>query len=155
MKKIDTYITERLKINKDSSIKYNYHPKDEHELSSLIRKLIKERGLDADLNDIDVSKITDMSHIFSGLNIHNIDISGWNVSNVTNMDFMFRHCTNFNSDLSNWNVSNVTKMRCMFYNCPKFNSDLSRWDVSNVEDMGAMFLGCDSLKKIPDWYKDE
>ena len=155
MKTIDSYITEKLKINKDIIAKqYNYHPKDKYELRSIIKKLLDERGQDADLNDIDVSNVTDMSFIFSDLKIHNIDISQWNVSNVENMFCMFFDCTNFNCDLSDWNVSKVENMISMFDCCRKFDSDLSNWDVSNVNDMKDMFAHCDSLKNIPSWYHE-
>ena len=60
MKQLPTYIIEKLKINKSTNL-YHYHPKDKDELRSLIQELLKERGNDADLNDIDVSNITDMS----------------------------------------------------------------------------------------------
>ena len=47
-------IVERLHINKDIVYnRYNYHPKTRDELKELVKKLIKERGKDADLNDID------------------------------------------------------------------------------------------------------
>ena len=58
-------IYERLHINKDiKSNIYNYHPKTNGELQELVYKLIKERGNDANLNDIDTSEIKDMYHIF-------------------------------------------------------------------------------------------
>ena len=179
MNNLSTYIIEKLKINKSTNL-YHYHPKDKDELKSLITKLIEERGKDADLNDIDVSDITDMYELFYGLDPHKIDISEWNVSNVKNMELMFDNCINFNSDLnkwdvsnvknmeamfvrcinfnsdlSNWDVSNVTNMYSMFCNCENFNSDLSNWDVSNVKDMKDMFGGCKSLKQIPSWYMKE
>ena len=56
MKQINKYIVERLHINKDTGKQnhhYNYHPKTRDELKELVKKLIKERGKDADLNDID------------------------------------------------------------------------------------------------------
>ena len=62
------------------------------------------------LNDIDTSKITDMSLLFSSFltrDLYNIDMSRWDVSKVTNMSGMFYFCTKFNSDLSSWDVSNV------------------------------------------------
>ena len=152
MNNLSTYIIEKLKINKDSN-KYYYHPKDKDELRSLIQELLKERGKDADLNDIDVSDITDMHELFRYLDPHNIDISKWDVFNVKDMSNMFYYCINFNSDISNWDVSNVTNMESMFYNCENFNSDLNKWDVSNVKDMHFMFGKCDSLKNKPSWYK--
>ena len=153
MKQLTTYIVEKLKINKDSN-KYHYHPKDRDELKSLIEKLIKERGNEADLNDIDISKITDMSWIFSGgatgiASEFNGDISFWDVSNVTNMHSMFCN-SKFNQDISSWDVSNVTNMGQMFCNS-KFNQDISAWDVSNVTDMINMFRNSDFNQDISSW----
>ena len=66
MKQINKYICERLHINKDiKSYNYNYHPKTRDELKELVYKLIKERGNDDNMNDIDTSEITDVSYIFS------------------------------------------------------------------------------------------
>ena len=148
---------------------YNYFPKDKYELRKILEELIGERGKDADLNDIDVSQITDMEcgdgmidllsddddddedfSLFGGLDPHNIDISGWSVSKVENMTNMFRDCENFNCDLGSWDVSKVRSMESMFQGCHEFNSDLSSWDVSNVEDMSGMFQGCDNLKSVGD-----
>ena len=153
MNNLSTYIIEKLKINKSTNL-YHYHPKDKKELRSLIKELLEERGKDADLNDIDVSNVTNMYGLFIDLDPHNINISKWNVSNVKNMGSMFYDCKNFNSDISRWNVSNVEDMGFMFYKCLNFNSDLSKWDVSNVEDMYFMFSGCDSLKNKPSWYDE-
>ena len=65
MKQISYYILERLHINKDTgNHSYNYHPKTRDELEKLVKKLIKERGNKADLNDIDTSEITNMLELF-------------------------------------------------------------------------------------------
>jgi len=132
----DTYTTI------SNEIFYNYLPESKQELRTLLKKLLIERGKDADLNDIDVSNITDMEELFRGLDPHNIDIRYWDMSNVENMADMFVYCHNFNSDLSGWDVSNVKDMYCMFWSCENFDSDLSGWDVSNVEVMGFMFYKC-------------
>ena len=79
------------------------------ELKRLIALRIKEHGPDCDLNDIDVSHITDMSYMFYDSTFKG-DISKWDVSNVTNMDSMFCN-TIFDGDISNWKVSKVTDMR--------------------------------------------
>ena len=150
---LDEYITEKLKIGKSTKQQYTCQPKDKREL----RKILEERlgkNKDADLNDIDVSEITDMANIFYGLDPHNIDVSQWDVSSVIDMDYMFSGSTNFNCDLSQWNVSKVINMRHMFGECQKFNSDLSDWNVSNVRDMSWMLYKCTSMKNKPSWYKE-
>ena len=127
MKKINKYIQERLHINKDTgNHSYNYHPKTIDELKELVDKLIKERGNDADLTDIDTSEITDMSVLFFN--------------------------SNFNGDISNWDVSNVKNMRLMFSGS-KFNGDISKWNVSNVKDMSFMFNNTPLEKNPPKWHK--
>ena len=61
MKNLKQYIQEGIKINSKSKVnQYNYHPKDINELSDIIDELIKERGNNADLNDIDTSNVTNM-----------------------------------------------------------------------------------------------
>ena len=107
-----------------SKPKYNYHPKTKEELGNLINELIEERGNEADLNDIDVSQITDMSYLFYGSQF-NGDISNWDVSNVEDMYCMFLN-SKFNGDISNWIVRRVRDMDGMFYNS-KFNGDISKW----------------------------
>ena len=53
-----------------------YFPQTKSELRSLIENRIKVEGNELDLNDIDVSAITDMSGLFSWIDF-NGDISGW------------------------------------------------------------------------------
>ena len=87
MKNLNNYILEKLNI-KDIKHQYNYFPKTRGELRQILEERLKE-DKNANLNDIDVSKITNMSCLFSDLDPHNIDISKWDVSNVTNMGSMF------------------------------------------------------------------
>ena len=144
-------INEKLIINKNTKIdKYHYHPKNKDELHLLINKLIKERGENADLNDIDTSKIDNMGGMFLNSDF-NGDISEWDVSNVTNMVSMFEK-SEFTGDISKWNVSNVKDMKFMFYGS-KFNGDISNWDVINVKNMGGMFGDSPLEKNPPKWYK--
>ena len=128
MKQLSQYIQEKLHISNYKKQEYNYHPETRDELKDVINKLIKERGNDADLNDIDISQITDMYTIFCNCN------------------------SNFNGDISKWDVSNVEDMASMFYNSD-FNGDISKWDVSNVEDMTGMFKNSPLQKNPPKWYK--
>ena len=152
MKQINKYILERLHINKDiKSNIYNYHPKTQDELEELVNKLIKDRGNNAVLNDIDTSEITDMNYMF-GLSNFNGDISKWDVSKVEDMNFMFAH-SKFDGDLSNWDVSKVEDMHCMFRGS-NFNGDISNWDVSNVKKMVSIFFHSPLQKNPPKWYKE-
>ena len=151
MKSLKSYIQEKLIIKKNTVTNYNYFPETKKELKSIIEKLIKDKGNEVDLNDIDVSSITDMSYLFLRKDF-NGDISKWDVSNVKNMEDMFVDCFRFNKDISNWNVSNVKNMKEMFLGCKKFNSDISNWNVSNVNNMTSMFHGCKSFNQdISKW----
>ena len=117
--------------------KYTEIAHNKKELQKLIEERIGRGGVNADLNDIDVSNITDMSGLFR-FSQFNGDISKWDVSNVENMWIMFNN-SKFNGDISKWDVSNVKNMSSMF-NESEFNGDISKWDVSKVENMEGMFL---------------
>ena len=122
MKSLKSYIQEKLIIKKSNN-NYKYFPKTKEELKDIIVNRIKAEGNKVDLNDIDVSEITDMSELFRE--------------------------TNFKGDISNWNVSNVTDMSRMFLGCKTFNQDISKWDVSKVKNVSNIFIGC----KIKEKYK--
>ena len=135
MKNLNTYVQENTCVNEKLVIVHNRYsraPKTREELKEILKERLKKNS-DADLNDIDVSNIRDMSYLFDNLDPHNIDISKWDVSNVQDMSGMFFNCKNFNSDLNRWDVSKVNNMYYMFFYCYNFNSDLSGWDVSNVK----------------------
>ena len=140
MKSLTHYIQEKLIIKKKNN-KYKYFPKTREELQDIILQRIKEEGNEVDLNDIDVSNITDMFSLFKETKF-NGNISNWDVSNVTDMSFMFYDCKSFNQDISSWNVSNVKNMSLMFYDCKSFNQDISNWNVSSVTNMRCMFINC-------------
>ena len=78
MKSLVNYIQEKLIIKKGKSNNYNYFPKTKKELQDIILKRIKEEGNEVDLNDIDVSNITDMSDLFLRKDF-NGNISQWDV----------------------------------------------------------------------------
>jgi len=70
------------------------------------------------------------------------EISTWNVSNISDMDSLFSGIANFNIDINSWDVSNVITMKSMFSGCSIFNQPLDQWNVSNVRNMESMFSGC-------------
>ena len=102
------------------------------------------------LNDIDTSKITDMSNLFNNLD-RNIDVSLWDTSNVTSMSYMFFGCSIFNCDISNWDVSKVNNMTCMFYGCYLFNQNLDKWNVGKGVNVREMFESS-GVMYLPIWY---
>ena len=150
MKTLQNYITEKILINKNSKIVYNYYPKTKDELEDITDKRIESEGNKCNLNDIDTSYITDMSYLFEDSEF-NGDISKWNVSNVTNMEYMFRF-SEFNGDISNWDASNVKNMWSMFFRS-KFNRDISNWDVSNVINNAYIFFSCPIEEKYKPKFK--
>ena len=145
MRKLKEYITV------EESGRYDLRPTNKKELQELIKQRIKEQGPKCDLNDIDVSKIDDMSWLFSshGLDSFNGDISEWDVSNVRYMNSMFTD-SQFNGDISKWDVRNVTNMYSMFSDS-QFNGDISKWDVRNVTNMSAMFVNSKFNGDISKW----
>ena len=96
----------------------------------------------------DLSKVTDMSGMFSDCTSFNQPLNNWNVSKVTNMRAMFDGCTSFNQPLNNWDVSQVEDMNHMFMDCTSFNQPLNNWDVSKVDDMSYMFMNCTSFNQL-------
>ena len=129
-----------IKIGKDLS-KFSVKsekPSTKDELSSIIENRIRKYANECDLNDIDISLITDMTHLFFGSEF-NGNISRWDTSHVTDMSYMFAW-SSFDGDVSKWNVSNVINMSYMF-NYSNFRGDISSWDTSIVKDMSYMFKG--------------
>ncbi len=100
------------------------------------------------LDEIDISKITDMKGIFE--NSKRKDFNGletWDVSHVKSMENMFKNAQYFNHPIETWNTSNVEDMTGMFCNTPLFNQPLEKWDVSNVKSMSIMFMGAKAFNQ--------
>ena len=136
--------------NADYNIKHKYFPKTKNELKDLVNKLIKKRGNEADLNDIDTSKITDMSYLFAGSDF-NGDISEWDVSNVTNMYYMFNRCRFFNKPLNNWNVNKVRDMSGMFDKATEFNQPLNNWKLSDAVTVDMFHSAYNFKQDLSSW----
>lgn len=63
-----------------------------------------------------------MSHMFYDFSIIG-DLNNWDVSNVTDMSYMFYRSASI-ADITNWDVSNVTDMSYMFAFAHGFNQDI-------------------------------
>lgn len=87
----------------------------------------------------DVSHVTDMSHMFQEAASFNQNIGDWDVSALENMDYMFAQAESFDSPIGSWNISNVTSLEGVFWEALNFNQPLNDWDVSNVTSLMATF----------------
>ncbi len=65
-------------------------------------------------------------------------IDQWDVSKVTEMSYLFSLQTDFNDNIESWNVANVINMSGMFQGCNQFNQPLHRWQVNQVRDMSRV-----------------
>ncbi|MFP4691277.1 MAG: BspA family leucine-rich repeat surface protein [Bacteroidales bacterium] len=85
------------------------------------------------------ASVTDLSWLFAGAELFNLEPGHWDVGNVTNMTGMFSGAASFNQPLNNWNTGRTTAMQKMFAGAESFNQPLGKWDVSNVTNMTGMF----------------
>ena len=117
MKTLKQHIDEALNIGKNLSewSSYSCQPKTKKELEHIVEDRIYNEGPNCDLNDIDVSRIKDMSYLFWNSKF-NGDISKWDTSNVTNMCYMFYY-SNFDEDISGWQIKRGCNMTGMFDGC--------------------------------------
>ena len=97
-----------------------------------------------ELSNLDISKIDDLSFVFSESN-YNGDLSKWNVFSCKNMERMF-DCSIFNNDsIKYWDISNVKKTYYMFYNS-KFEKDISLWNFSEDSNCDNIFVYNENFK---------
>ena len=130
MKQLRNYINIR---KRKSTIKAT-----DETIHQIVLDEIDRLGLDADLNHIDVSEVTNMNSLFSRAAYDNFDLKKYE---------------GLNPDITLWNVSNVEIMNYMFYGCDKFNHDISGWDVRNVKYKDFMFYGCDIKEEYKPKFK--
>lgn len=153
MKRVITYIQEKLKISKKY---FRYYPKTRMELTDIIDKKLEdnhnidERGLKIiDVSDIDISNINrnNISCIFAYYdNIKEIQgLENWDVSGILKMHELFKECKNLEyiKGIENWDVSNVIDFCGIFAKCESLqNLDLSNWKVQKSAKTTGMFDGC-------------
>ena len=104
-----------------------------------------------DLNTLNVSKVTNMSYLFSSSAYTQINLSKWNTSKVTNMEGMFEATYAGSSNLNGLKTSNVTNMRYMFWGSNLISTAIENFDTSKVTDMAYMlaskYVGALNLSK--------
>lgn len=167
MKGLNEYMLEKLIINKDVTSKdYKYFPKTKKELKEIIIEKMNEwenwegegeKPDELDLNDINVSLITDMSELLDSYSskipykLYKINCSDWDCSEVTDFSYMFKGTNFTHINVSNWRTYKARKFDGMFSRCDNLQElNLSNWIVSSAQSMKFMFYGCESLKTIGD-----
>lgn len=86
----------------------------------------------------DTHNVTNMSSMFLNSNL-NAGIEGWDVSKVEDMSRLFTDCQKINCSLKMWNTKNVRCMYAMFA-FSSFNKKISKWNVKKVENAEQMFF---------------
>lgn len=121
--------------------KFNFLLTNTYRMTNMSRMFKGVSLTDLDVSTFDTSSVTDMNYMFSTCSLlTSLDLSNFNTSSVTNMSFMFHDCFKLQSLIFNFDTSAVTNMRFMFYNCNSLTSlDLSNFDTSSVTDMNFMF----------------
>ena len=136
-------------LNDESNALITYGNIDNWEVSNITDMsglFLNKSSFNSNISNWNTSNVTDMYQMFSGCFSFNQDIGGWNVSNVTNMADMFKNAVSFTQNIGSWNVSNVTNMNSMLNNVTVFNQDIRTWDVTNVTDFTNMFENSNSFK---------
>ena len=140
----DDTTTNTLYIQGNGGVIANYNSSD---LFYNFSKLTKIENV----NLLDTSNVTDMSHMFqSCIKLTNLDLSSFDTSQVTNMGEMFSGSTRLTIlDVSNFDTSQITDMSYMFENCSSLTIlDVSNFDTSQVTDTNHMFAECRKLIKL-------
>jgi surface protein len=94
-----------------------------------------------------MSHVSDANRAFFDATTFNQNIDNWDVSKVTNMSHMFLSAKAFNQNIGGWHVSKVTNMTYMFHNATSFNQNIGSWDVGKVTDMSYMLPATNVLVK--------
>lgn len=127
------------------------------EKSSSLFEDLEELEKIENIKYLDTSNVVDMSAMFNDLkSLNQLDLSNLNTSKVTTMTGMFSSSQIKKLNLNNWDTSNVKDMSNMFRGAPRTSFgptrieelNISKWDTSKVTDMSSMFSGMEDLKTI-------
>ena len=92
------------------------------------------------LDNVDTSKVTDMTNMFFKCKAHNLNLHSFDVSNVENMSNMFCEIDCEELNLSSFNTSKVKNLSGMFQDSKINKLNLTNFDTSSVKDMSGMFM---------------
>ena len=96
------------------------------------------------LEKLNTSNTTNMSHMFSEITIGNLNISTFDTRNVELMVGMFDGTVANSICLSNFANTKTNSMALMFQNCKCPLIELKSFNTSNTKEMYYMFYGCET-----------
>ena len=96
---------------------------------------------------LNTSEVTNMSYMFTGCQLTNLDLRIFNTTKVTDMSGMFESSKLVTLNLSSFNTSEVTSMTAMFSDCNKLKTIFvgDEWNTNQVTSSNLMFQNCTSL----------
>ena len=113
-------------------------------------------GGSPNINDWDVSSVTNFSQLFREASSFNQPIDKWDVSSGTNFGNWLYLANSFDQDLSAWSGSLPTSLSNFFTSAQSFNNggspNINDWDTSNVSSMIFIFSNSTAFNQpIGDW----
>lgn len=101
-----------------------------------------------DLSTWDTSNVTNMTSMFSNMNLNELKLTNWDTSNVIDMSYMFNGSHIKTLDVSMFDVSSVESMYGIFADSKFINLDLSNWEIDEKCYVDSMFRGFTKNQKV-------
>ena len=99
------------------------------------------------IKNINFSRCEDITGMFSGTNIENLDLSWINTESLKKCQAVFSGCIQLKEiNVDNWKMEKVNTLEAMFNNTAIQKLDLSTWDIQNDCKVGGFVVGCKSLR---------
>ena len=115
-------------------------------------------AFDSDIDNWDVSQVTNMRETFSGATAFGqsdagqLRLESWNTAQVTDMQATFFYATAFNGNIAHWNVAKVMNFHATFEHAESFNRDVDGWNVAAATEMSYMFKSAEAFNQaIGSW----
>ena len=95
------------------------------------------------LSNLDTSQVNNMSDMFAGCGVKELDLSNWDTANVIYMSGMFDECRKLEKvNTQSFNTENVKYMQRMFFSCGNLRKiDISNFYTPNLINAELIFGG--------------
>lgn len=103
-----------------------------------------------DISPFEFDSVTNMTRMFSGQIIENINFGTSSPNNLQTAEQMFYYAVKLKSvDLSNWRVPKLANINEMFRNCREIESiDVSNWGAFPITNPSFVFTECFEVEEI-------